>query len=92
MKDATKYFTLRYLLKLTFQAEILIVEFQEQISRESLKTKVKRRPNRTGDTLWLLLHYNLTMTTVLYKAIKNHLLSVTVLLASVSFHSDIYQL
>lgn len=78
--------------------EFVIVEFQEQISWESLKTncwlyiKVKRRPNRTGDTLRLLLHYNLTMTTVLYKAIKNHLLSVTVLLASVSFHLDIYQL
>lgn len=98
VKDPTKYFTLRYLLKLTFQAEFVIVEFQEQISWESLKAncwlyiKAKRRPNRTGDTLRLLLHYNLTMTTVLYKAIKNHLLSVTVLLASVSFHLDIYQL
>lgn len=91
MKDPIKYFTLRYLLKLTFQAKILMIEFQDQISWESLKTKVKRRPNRTGDTLRLLLHYNLTMTTVLYKAIKNHLLRVTVLLASVSFHSDIYQ-
>lgn len=36
-------------------------------------------------TRQLLSQYNLTLTTVLYKAVSNHLRSVTVSLASVSF-------
>lgn len=42
-------------------------------------------------TQQLMLQYSLTLTTVLYKAIKIHFLSVTVSLASVSFYWNLFR-